>query len=90
MVFWAFYAVLSRIRFVVMYALFRVKLIWLKPCSCKQVVFFNLWLMVANNSGLPVVCWSVSIKKKSCLYNWETNYENAKMGNPKIMREKKT
>ena len=30
-VFWAFYSVLMRIRFVVKYSLFRVKLFWLKP-----------------------------------------------------------
>ena len=42
-VFWAFYTVLSRIRFVVIYALFRVNLFWIKPCLCKKVVFFHLW-----------------------------------------------
>ena len=42
-VFWAFYADLSRIRFVVIYALFLVKLFLLKPCSCKKVVILHLW-----------------------------------------------
>ena len=41
-VFWAFYAVLLQITFVVIYALFREKLFWLKPCSCKRVVFLHL------------------------------------------------
>ena len=41
-VFLAIYTVLSWIRFVVIYALFWVKLFWLKPCLCKKVVFFHL------------------------------------------------
>ena len=38
-VFRAFYAVLLRFKFVVIYALFRVKLFWLKPWSCKKLSF---------------------------------------------------
>ena len=40
-VFWAFYTVLLQIRFVIIYTLFRVKLCWLKPCSCTNVVFLH-------------------------------------------------
>ena len=36
LVFLAFYTVLSKIRFVVIYALFRVNFVWLHPCKCKQ------------------------------------------------------
>ena len=39
-VFLAFYAVLSQIRFVVIYALVRVKYFWLKPCLCKKNCLF--------------------------------------------------
>ena len=35
-IFWAFYAVFSRNRFVVIYALLQVKYFWLKPCLCKK------------------------------------------------------
>ena len=41
-VFWAFYTVLLQIRFVVIYALFRVKYFWLKPCLCKKIVFLHV------------------------------------------------
>ena len=36
------YAFWLRIRFVVIYSFFRVKLFWLKPCLCKKVVFLHL------------------------------------------------
>ena len=39
-VFWAFYAVLSQIKFVVIHALFWVNLFWLKLCSCKKSCLF--------------------------------------------------
>ena len=39
-VFWAFYAVLLRIKFVIIYAVFRVKYFWLKPCVCKKRCLF--------------------------------------------------
>ena len=42
-VFWAFYAVLLRTRFVVIYALFLVKYFWLKPCLWTKIVFLNVW-----------------------------------------------
>ena len=42
-VIWAFYAVLLRIRYVLIYALFWVKLLWLKPCPCTKIVFLHLW-----------------------------------------------
>ena len=51
-VFWAFYAVLLRIWFVVIYALFRVKLFWLKPCLRKKVVFLHLRVL----QGCPAPC----------------------------------
>ena len=44
--FWAFYAVLSQSRFVLIYALFWAKLFWLKLCSCKNVVFLHLCMTV--------------------------------------------
>ena len=47
-VFWAFYAVLSQIRFVIIYALFWVKIFWLKPYLCKTVVFFHLCTTVLS------------------------------------------
>ena len=54
--FWAFYAVLLQIRFVVIYALFWVKLFWLKPCSCKKVVFLHLCKEVAETQGSETSC----------------------------------
>ena len=41
-VFWAFYAVFSQVRFVVIYAVFGVKYFWLKPCLCKKIVFLHV------------------------------------------------
>ena len=42
--FLTFYAVLSQIRFVIVYALFRVKYFWLKTCLCKKIVFLHVCL----------------------------------------------
>ena len=54
---WAFYAVLSRIRFVVIYAIFWVKYLWLKPCLCKQIVFLHVWFsLYVAMSGCLSVC----------------------------------
>ena len=39
-VFWAFYAVLSQVILVVIYALFWVKYFWLKPCLCNFFCLF--------------------------------------------------
>ena len=41
-VFLTFNAVLSRIRFVVIYALFRVIYFWPKPCWCKKKIFLHV------------------------------------------------
>ena len=43
-VFWALFAVLLQIRFVIIYALFWVKYIWLKPCLCKDKLSFSLFM----------------------------------------------
>ena len=53
-VFLAFYAVLSQIRFVVIYALFRVKLFWLEPYLCKKV-FLHLWPTVPNMATMATM-----------------------------------
>ena len=55
-VFWAFYPVLSQIWFVVIYALFWVKLFWLKPCLCKKVVFLHLWSQIPSGFLWMLFC----------------------------------
>ena len=58
-VFWAFYAALLRIRFVVIYALFRVKYVLLKTCLCKKIVFLHAWSLPWNGRYVIFIfAWS--------------------------------
>ena len=63
-VFWAFCAVLLQIRLVVIYAIFWVKLFWLKPCSCKKVVFLHLWFRHSLPDLSGVKIWPCSFLRK--------------------------
>ena len=79
-VFWAFYAVLSQIIFVVIYALLRVKLFWLNPCSCKKVVFLHL----CGCESLSVklwVCNAASPWSQSPNMQFVTNFTRIKFQN---------
>ena len=66
--FWAFYAVLSQIRFVVIYRVFWVKLFCLKPCLCKKVVFFHLWAANVFLKELLSMCFFMQLKPHSSQY----------------------
>ena len=74
-VFLTFCTVLSRIRFVVIYALFRVKSFWLKPCLCKKNCLFAClvshfsWLWQLFNRG----SWpnqGIYCHVLPCVLNW--------------------
>ena len=63
-VFWAFFPVLSWIRFVVIYALFRVKLFWLKPCLCKKKRSFCISVCASCLSGAKEHSFKQNVDRK--------------------------
>ena len=63
-VFGAFYAVFSQIRFVIIFAPFGVKLLWLKPCLFRKFVFLHLWWYLKDNGRSNINCVEKLISKK--------------------------
>ena len=67
-----FYAVLSKIRFVIIYALFRVKLFWLKPCRCKKEFSFSISDLSPRTARWPLHTdhsWNTKALKISNLWH---------------------